>query len=64
MIIFYCFSKPIIFFVCMIYRFYTYQKYGHLGKGVRIEVAPCVLKEIRDLYPEEDENNYVGFRST
>ena len=46
----------------MIYRFYTYQKYGHLGKGVRIEVAPCVLKEIRDLYPEEDDNDYVGFR--
>ena len=33
------------------YRFYTYQKYGHLGKGQRFEVSHCVTQEIRRLFP-------------
>ena len=49
-------------FIIFIFRYYTYKKYGHLGKGVRIQVAPCVLREIRALYPEENEDSYMGFR--
>ena len=29
-----------------LYRYYTYLKYGHLGKRVRLEVSPCVLQQI------------------
>ena len=47
-----------------LYRYYTYLKYGHLGKGVRIEVTPCVLDEIRRLYPEESNDDYMGFKES
>ena len=35
-------------------RYYAYLKYGHLGRGIRIEVSCCVMKETRNLYPEEE----------
>ena len=44
-IVIFCLTNKIVF-VCIFGRFYTYQKYGHLGKGVRMEVAPCVLKKL------------------
>jgi len=28
-----------------------------------MEVTPCVLREIRKCYPEESDDDYVGFRN-
>ena len=47
-----------------LYRHYTYLKYGHLGKGVRLSVSPCVLLEIRKLYPEDNVEAYMGYQSS
>ena len=46
-------------------RFALYQEavrviYGYLGKGVRKELPPCVVGDIRDAYPDPKQN-YVGF---
>ena len=43
-----------------IYRMFTYSKYGHLGRGQRIPIPDCVLREIRNMYPERD-GEYMGF---
>ena len=45
------------------YRMFTYLKFGHLGKGVRIPVPQCVADKIRAIYPEED-GKYMGFHAT
>lgn len=42
------------------YQLFTYLKYGHLGRGVRIPIPRCVEQEIRRRYPEPD-GNYLGF---
>ena len=47
-IVIYCSLKN--FSICEYGRFHTYRKYGHLGKGVRKKVTPCVLREIRKLW--------------
>ena len=43
-----------------LYRAFTYLKFGHLGKGNRIPISPCVAKKIREMYPDAD-GNYIGF---
>ena len=42
------------------YKMFIYMKYGHLGKGVRIPVPRCVVAEIRDKFPDANEE-YMGF---
>lgn len=42
------------------YRMFTYLKYGHLGRGVRIPVPECIVAKIREKYPDPDED-YMGF---
>lgn len=44
-----------------LYQLFTYMKFGHLGRGVRIPIAYCVVREIRSLFPEVD-GNYMGFK--
>ena len=46
-----------------IYRVFTYIKYGHLGRGQRIPIPECVLREIRNMFPERD-GEYMGFKDT
>ena len=43
------------------YRMFTYIKFGHLGRGVRIPIPECVLCKIRQKYPKED-GEYMGFK--
>ena len=45
------------------YRTYIFEKYGIMGKGYRIKIADCVVDEIRNIYPEEDEEDYTGYHS-
>ena len=45
------------------YRMFTYLKYGHLGRGVRIPIPECVVGKIREKYPDPDED-YMGFRES
>jgi hypothetical protein len=45
-----------------LYKAFTYLKYGHLGRGNRIPVPPCVVRKIRDMFPDP-EDNYVGFHA-
>ncbi len=42
------------------YKLFTYLKFGHLDRGNQIPLPYCVIKEIRNRYPELDEN-YMGF---
>ena len=46
---------------CFLYRTFTYMKFGHLGRGNRIPLPNCVLREIKKLYPDP-EGYYKGFR--
>lgn len=45
------------------YKLFVYLKYGHMGKGNRIQIASCVVDRIRDKWPEED-GNYTGYNSS
>jgi hypothetical protein len=38
------------------YRLFTYQKYGHLGKGNRIPIPIYVIEKIRQMCSSPDEN--------
>jgi len=44
------------------YRTYTYYRYGHLGKGNRVMVPSCVSDKIRERWPEENDDDFMGFR--
>ena len=46
----------------LIYKMFTYQKHGHLGKGNRIPIPSCVVKKIRKSYPDPLEV-YIGFHA-
>ncbi len=41
------------------YRLYTYVKYGHLGKKIRIPIPICILENIREMFPSSD-GKYMG----
>ena len=45
------------------YRIFTYIKFFHLGRGVRIQVPYCVADKIRGVYPSRD-GQYMGFKDT
>ena len=45
------------------YRMFTYLKYGHLGRGVRIPIPECVLTKIKEIYPDPD-GEYMGFKES
>ena len=42
------------------YKLFTYEKFGHLGKGMRIKIPVCVENKIRDLFPSLD-GEYTNF---
>ena len=42
------------------YRMFTYLKYGHLGRGVRILVPECAVAKIQEKYPDPD-GEYMDF---
>jgi hypothetical protein len=44
-----------------LYRAFTYQQYGYLGKGNQVQLGSCVENKIKELFPSED-NDYVGFQ--
>ena len=48
---------PKIRYAC--YMFYTYAKYGHLGRGNRMKPSKCVQDNIYNLWPSEKR---TGFR--
>lgn len=45
-----------------VYRIYTYERHGFLGKGKRIKVSDCVAVGIRQKWPDPNEN-YMRYRS-
>ena len=36
---------------------------GYLGRSNRTPVPKCVINKIREMYPEDDEEKYLGFYS-
>ena len=46
------------------YRQFSYWQHGNLGSGVRTPNPSCVVWNIRDCYPEEDNENYTGFEES
>jgi hypothetical protein len=44
----------------LLYKTFTYLKFGHLGKNNRIPIPSCVCDKIREMHPDP-EGNYVGF---
>ena len=45
------------------YRMFTYLKYGHLGRGVRIPIPVCVLTKIQENSPDPD-GEYMDFKES
>ena len=45
-----------------LYRKFIYLKYGHLGCGNRIPISKCIRDVIRETYPQEDPDSYMGFK--
>ncbi len=45
-------------FTC--YKCFTYEKFGHLGKGNRVKLPICVESKIKDLFPSLD-GTYTNF---
>lgn len=43
-----------------LYKLFIYLKYGHLGKGNRIQISTCVMDKIREMFPEKD-GMYLGY---
>ena len=41
-----------------LYRFFTYVKHGHLGKGKIIQLPKCVLGGIQDVFLDEKKKEY------
>lgn len=44
-----------------LYRFYVTQKWGYLGKGVRVRIPDCVREEVRKIAPDS-EGKYMGHK--
>ena len=44
------------------YKLFIYSKYGFLGKGNRIKIAPCVVDHIRQKWPDPN-GEYTGYHS-
>jgi len=44
------------------YKLFFFSKYGFLGKGNRIKIAPCVVDRIRQKWPDPN-GEYMGYRS-
>jgi hypothetical protein len=47
-------------FTC--YRLFTYEKFGHLGKGNRVKLPVCVEAKIKKIVPSLD-GNYTMFKA-
>jgi len=44
------------------YTMFTYEKFGHVGKGHRIKLPLCVEGKIKEMFPNID-GNYTGFQA-
>ena len=44
------------------YKLYIYNKFGHLGRGNRIQIPVCVISKIREMWPEDSNEDYMGHR--
>ena len=44
------------------YRHFTHILRGFLGKGVRYQLPSCIVVPVRNLYPGNGEDDYVGFK--
>ena len=44
-----------------LYRYLSSQIHGHLGHGNRRALPDCLLSIVRDAFPNEDNEPYVGF---
>ena len=44
------------------YQMFTYEKFGHLGRGNRIKIPSCVEDVIKEKFPDLDGNytNFIG----
>lgn len=45
------------------YKLFIYIKYGTLGKGNRVELSDCVLREVRKMFPDSTDD-YMGYKSS
>jgi hypothetical protein len=44
------------------YKFFTYEKFGHLGRGNRVKIPNCVEGNVKAKFPDLDGNytNFIG----
>ena len=47
---------------CMTYWWIATNVYSIVRRGNREPLADCIIAWVRSLYPEEDPNDYVGFK--
>ena len=45
------------------YKIFVMEKYGYLGENNRIKIASCVTDQIRNIFPNDDNSKYMGFKS-
>lgn len=43
------------------YRRYIFDRYGYVGKGMRIQLPHCVMSGIRSVWPDAN-GKYMGFK--
>ena len=46
-----------------LYRSFTRQMYGVLGKGNRVPPAKCIQSMIKNKFPDKDDSEFLGYRS-
>ncbi len=46
----------------VLYKTFTYLRYGHLGRGVCIPLCACVESKVKELFPNEEGTPYTGFQ--
>lgn len=39
------------------YRFYTYEVYDSLGRGIRVEISVCVRRKVREWFHDPSGNS-------
>ena len=51
---------PAIRYTC--YQYYTYAKYGNLGKGIRMQPSKCILDKVFSMWPTEKRTGFKWSR--
>lgn len=46
------------------YQYFAAVLYGHLGHGNRRELPECIVENVRQILPNENASEYMGFKQS